>query len=101
MTNRTMTSPKIVSPPLRLLWPLVRRTFERSTAGPSSVAAGPSVFAATDTSLDGQTSVLIGSRVRPVPVFRSATDPQVVENVLKLSRQLTPLHGASAARSPS
>lgn len=34
MTNGTMTSPRIVSPGLRLLWPLVRRTFERSTMRP-------------------------------------------------------------------
>lgn len=93
MTNGTMTSPKIVSPPLRLLWPLVRRRFERSTAAPASVAAQSSIVAATDASLDGQTGVLIGPQAQPVPVFRGATDPQVVENVLKLSRQLAPLHG--------
>ena len=93
MTDGTMTSPKIVSPALRLLWPLVRRTFERSTAGPASVAARPSVFAATDASLDGQTGPLIGPEARPVPAFRGATDPQVIENVLRLSRQLAPPRG--------
>jgi NAD(P)-dependent dehydrogenase (short-subunit alcohol dehydrogenase family) len=76
MTNGTMTSPKIVSPALRLLWPLVRRTFERSTAGPASVAARPSVLAATDASLDGHTGLLIGPGTRPVPAFRGAADPQ-------------------------
>jgi NAD(P)-dependent dehydrogenase (short-subunit alcohol dehydrogenase family) len=93
MTNATMTSPKIVSPGLRLLWPLVRRTFERSTAGPASVAARPSVFAATDASLDGQTGLLIGPEATPVPAFRGSTDPQNVDNILRLSRQLAPLHG--------
>ncbi|WP_370062191.1 SDR family NAD(P)-dependent oxidoreductase [Streptacidiphilus sp. MAP5-3] len=97
MTNGTMTSPKIVSPGLRLLWPLVRRTFERSTAGPASAAARPSVFAATDTSLDGKTGLLIGPRVHPVPAFRGSTDPQVVDNVLRLSRKLAPLRGGPVA----
>jgi NAD(P)-dependent dehydrogenase (short-subunit alcohol dehydrogenase family) len=98
MTNGTMTSSKIVSPPLRLLWPLVRRTFERSTAGPASVAARPSVFAATDASLDGQTGLLIGPEARPVPVFRGVTDPRAIDNVLSLSRQLAPLHGGLGGR---
>ncbi|MER6696571.1 SDR family NAD(P)-dependent oxidoreductase [Streptomyces fimicarius] len=93
MTDGTMTSPTIVSPPLRLLWPLVRRTFERSTAGPASVAARPSVFAATDASLDGRTGLLIGPEARPVPLFRGAADPRAIENVLRLSRQLAPLEG--------
>ncbi|WP_405604256.1 SDR family NAD(P)-dependent oxidoreductase [Streptomyces sp. NBC_01410] len=91
MTNGTMTSPRIVSPGLRLLWPLVRRTFERSTAGPASVAARPSVFAATDASLDGQTGLLIGPQVRPVPAFRGSTDPRTVHHVLSLSQRLAPL----------
>ncbi|WP_236580125.1 SDR family NAD(P)-dependent oxidoreductase [Streptomyces sp. HM190] len=90
MTNGTMTSPRIVSPPLRLLWPLVRRKFERSTAGPASLAARSSVFAATDASLDGRTGVLIGPGAAPVPVPRGARDPRAVENVLRLSRQLAP-----------
>ncbi|MCF3131148.1 SDR family NAD(P)-dependent oxidoreductase [Streptomyces olivochromogenes] len=91
MTNGTMTSPKIVSPGLRLMWPLVRRAFERSTAGPASVAARPSVLAATDASLDGRTGLLIGPEAHPVPAFRGSTDPQVIDNVLRLSRQLAPL----------
>ncbi|AJE43862.1 SDR family NAD(P)-dependent oxidoreductase [Streptomyces nodosus] len=91
MTNGTMTSPGIVSPPLRLLWPLVRRTFERSTAGPASEAAEPSVVAATDPALDGRTGLLIGPQARPVPPFRGSTDARTVTAVLKLSRQLAPL----------
>ncbi|MET8446736.1 SDR family NAD(P)-dependent oxidoreductase [Streptomyces sp. NPDC005209] len=94
MTNGTMTSPKIVSPGLRLMWPLVRRAFERSTAGPASVAARPSVFAATDASLDGRTGLLIGPEAHPVPAFRGSNDPQVIDNVLRLSRQLAPLTSA-------
>ncbi|GAB2827174.1 SDR family oxidoreductase [Actinocorallia aurea] len=91
MTNGTMTSPKIVSPPLRLLWPLVRRTFERSTSGPASEAARSSVFAATDPSLSGSTGVLIGAEARPVPMVRAAADPLTVHQVLTLSRRLAPL----------
>ncbi len=93
MTDGTMTSPKIVSPPLRLLWPLVRRTFTRATAGPASAAASPSVFAATDASLEGQTGVLIGLGARPVPVSRGAGDPRITTQVLELSRRLAPLGG--------
>ncbi|MFD8732724.1 SDR family NAD(P)-dependent oxidoreductase [Streptomyces sp. NPDC059611] len=96
MTDGTMTSPKIVSPPLRLLWPLVRRAFERGTAGPASVAARSSVFAATDASLDGRTGLLVGPEARPVPLFRGADDPRTVENVLRLSRRLAPLAQADA-----
>ncbi|WP_033821893.1 SDR family NAD(P)-dependent oxidoreductase [Kitasatospora sp. MBT63] len=91
MTNGTMTSPRIVSPGLRLLWPLVRRTFELSTAGPASTAARPSVFAATDPSLDGRTGLLIGPDVRPVPAFRGSTDRRTVDDVLRLSRELAPV----------
>ncbi|MEV7027787.1 SDR family NAD(P)-dependent oxidoreductase [Kitasatospora sp. NPDC093558] len=90
MTNGTMTSPSIVSPPLRLLWPLVRRTFERSTAGPASVAARPSVVAATDPALEGRTGLVIGPKAHPVPAFRASTDPRTVADVLRLSRQLAP-----------
>ncbi|WP_410875617.1 SDR family NAD(P)-dependent oxidoreductase [Nocardia sp. A7] len=91
MTNGTMTSPKIVSPPLRLLWPLVRRRFERSTAGTARTAARASIHAATDASLAEQTGLLIGPEARPVPAFRGATDPKTVENVLRLSRELAPM----------
>ncbi|MFI7501709.1 SDR family NAD(P)-dependent oxidoreductase [Streptomyces sp. NPDC049687] len=93
MTNGTMSSPEIVSPALRLLWPLVRRTFERSTAGPASVAARPSIAAATDVSLDGQTGLLIGPDATPVRAFRGSTDPRTVNDVLRLSRQLAALGG--------
>ncbi|MEV4616846.1 SDR family NAD(P)-dependent oxidoreductase [Kitasatospora sp. NPDC049258] len=91
MTNGTMTSPKIVSPGLRLLWPLVRRRFERSTSGPASVAARPSVLAATGTSLDGRTGLLIGPEAHPVPAPRGSTEPRTIDQVRRLSRQLAPL----------
>ncbi|MEU3824957.1 SDR family NAD(P)-dependent oxidoreductase [Streptomyces sp. NPDC029080] len=91
MTNGTMRDPKIVSPGLRLLWPLVRRKFERSTSGPASLAARPSVFAATDGSLAGRTGVVIGPRALPVDPFRAATDPRTAEAVRRLSERLAPL----------
>ncbi len=91
MTDGTMRSPKIVSPPLRLLWPLVRRIFERATSGSAAVAARPSLLAAADASLNGRTGLVIGPRARPVAPFRSATDPRTAEAVLNLSRRLAPL----------
>ncbi|MER5929253.1 SDR family NAD(P)-dependent oxidoreductase [Streptomyces sp. NPDC002054] len=91
MTNGTMGDPKIVSPGLRLLWPLVRRKFERSTSGPASVAAKPSILAATDGSLTGRTGVVIGPRAHPVAPFRPATDPRIAEAVRRLSERLAPL----------
>ncbi|MFJ5222463.1 SDR family NAD(P)-dependent oxidoreductase [Streptomyces sp. NPDC088400] len=91
MTDGTMRSPTIVSPGLRLLWPLVRRTFERATSGPAEMAARPSLFAATETSLDGKTGLLIGPDVRPATPSRRSTSPQVVRDVLALSRQWAPL----------
>lgn len=91
MTNGTMSDPRIVSPGLRLLWPLVRRTFERATSGPASVAARPSLFAATDASLTGRTGVVIGPRARPVAPFRPAADPRTAEAVRRLSERLAPL----------
>ncbi|MGW4516204.1 SDR family NAD(P)-dependent oxidoreductase [Streptomyces sp. NPDC004393] len=93
MTNGTMSDPKIVSPGLRLLWPLVRRKFERSTSGPASVAAKPSIFAATDGSLTGRAGVVIGPRAHPVAPFRPATDPRIAEAVRHLSERLAPLTG--------
>ena len=95
MTNGTMGSPKIVSPGLRALWPLVRRTFERATAGPASTAARSSIVAATDPALDGQTGLLIGAQGRPVPALRASTDPRTVRDVIQLSRQLVPLTGGA------
>ncbi|MFD9164945.1 SDR family NAD(P)-dependent oxidoreductase [Streptomyces sp. NPDC059558] len=91
MTNGTMTDPKIVSPALRLLWPLVRRRFERSTSGPASVAAGPSILAATDDTLAGRTGIVIGARATPVPPFRAATAPGIAAAVRRLSEQHAPL----------
>lgn len=75
VTNGTMRDPKIVSPGLRLLWPLLRRKFERSASGPASLAAEPSIFAATDDSLTGRTGVVIGPQAHPVAPFLPATDP--------------------------
>ncbi|MFD0269329.1 SDR family NAD(P)-dependent oxidoreductase [Streptomyces sp. NPDC127106] len=91
MTDGTLTDPKIVSPALRLLWPLVRRKFERSTSGPASVAARPSIVAATDDALTGRTGIVIGARARPVRPFSAATDPRAVEAVRRLSEQYAPL----------
>ncbi|MDM4719333.1 SDR family NAD(P)-dependent oxidoreductase [Micromonospora sp. WMMA1363] len=91
MTNGTLADPKIVSPALRLLWPLVRRTFERSTSGPASVAARPSIVAATDEALAGRTGIVIGAQARPVTPFRVATDPRVAEAVRRLSERHAPL----------
>ncbi|WP_030210700.1 SDR family NAD(P)-dependent oxidoreductase [Streptomyces sp. NRRL S-87] len=91
MTNGTMTDPKIVSPALRLLWPLVRRTFARSTSGPASVAARPSITAATDDTLTGRTGTVIGAQARPVTPFRTAADTRVAEAVRRLSERHAPL----------
>lgn len=94
MTNGTLRDPRIVSPGLRLLWPLVRRKFERSTSGPASVAAKPSIFAATDDSLTGRTGIVIGPQAHPITPFRAATDPHIAEAVHRLSRRLAPLMAA-------
>ncbi|MFF5205011.1 SDR family NAD(P)-dependent oxidoreductase [Streptosporangium sp. NPDC000396] len=91
MTNGTLADPKVVSPGLRLLWPLVRRKFERSTSGPASVAAKPSIVAATDDALTGRTGVVIGPQARPVAPFRAATDPRIAEAVRRLSERHAPL----------
>ncbi|MDX8030454.1 SDR family NAD(P)-dependent oxidoreductase [Lentzea sp. BCCO 10_0856] len=89
MTDGTMRTPKIVSPGLRLLWPLVRRTFERATSGPASAAARPSIIAATDQTLP--TGTVIGRRGAPVTPIRAATDPRVTEAVRRLSERHAPL----------
>ncbi|MFI7416558.1 SDR family NAD(P)-dependent oxidoreductase [Nonomuraea sp. NPDC049684] len=91
MTDGTMTDPKIVSPALRLLWPLVRRKFERSTSGPASAAARSSVVAATDEALKGRTGLVIGPHGGPVPIFRAATDPRIADAVRALSERHAPL----------
>ncbi|WP_274911125.1 SDR family NAD(P)-dependent oxidoreductase [Streptomyces sp. WZ-12] len=91
MTNGTLTDPRIVSPALRLLWPLVRRKFERSTSGPASVAARPSITAATDDALTGRTGIVIGAQAHPVAPSRAATDPRIAEAVRRLSQRHAPL----------
>ncbi|MFJ9343063.1 SDR family NAD(P)-dependent oxidoreductase [Streptomyces sp. NPDC101733] len=91
MTNGTMTDPKIVSPALRVLWPLVRRTFERSTSGPASSAARSSVTAATDDALTGRTGIVIDAQARPVAPPRAATDPRIADAVRRLSERYAPL----------
>ncbi|MFI1920477.1 SDR family NAD(P)-dependent oxidoreductase [Nocardia sp. NPDC020380] len=91
MTDGTMRHPKIVSPALRLAWPLVARKFARSTSGPASVAAQPSIFAATDASLTGRTGIVIGPEAQPIPPFRPATDPRIAAAVTRLSERLAPL----------
>ncbi|RIV34469.1 SDR family NAD(P)-dependent oxidoreductase [Micromonospora radicis] len=91
MTNGTMTSPKIVSPGLRLLWPLVRRTFERSTAGAASVAARSSIVAATDDVLTRRTGIVLDSRARPKAPPRAAADPRTAGAVRRLSERHAPL----------
>ncbi len=73
------------------MWPLVRRTFARSTSGPASVAARPSIVAATDAALTGRTGVVIGAQASPVAPFRAATDPRVAEAVRRLSERHAPL----------
>ncbi|MGO4459438.1 SDR family NAD(P)-dependent oxidoreductase [Streptomyces sp. M-16] len=94
MTNGTMGDPKIVSPALRLLWPLVRRTFARSTSGPASLAARPSIVAATDDALTGRTGIVIGPKTSPVPPPRAAADPGVARAVRRLSERYAPLAAA-------
>ncbi|MET9629382.1 SDR family NAD(P)-dependent oxidoreductase [Lentzea sp. NPDC006480] len=88
MTDGTMRKPKIVSPGLRLLWPLVRRRFERSTSGPASAAARSSIVAATDDTL--ATGQLIGVQGTPVTPIKAATDPRVVAAVRRLTKQHLP-----------
>ncbi|MCP2244446.1 SDR family NAD(P)-dependent oxidoreductase [Lentzea aerocolonigenes] len=89
MTDNTMRNPKIVSPALRLLWPLVRRKFERSTSGPASHAARPSIRAATDDTLP--TGTLIGPQATPATPIRAATDPRLIHAVRTLSERHAPL----------
>ncbi|NKE61669.1 SDR family NAD(P)-dependent oxidoreductase [Lentzea sp. PSKA42] len=89
MTDGTMRKPKIVSPGLRLLWPLVRRKLERSTSGPASVAARPSITAATDDTL--RSGTVIGPQATPVTPIRAATDPKNIAAVRKLSQRHAPL----------
>ncbi|MEU8971145.1 SDR family NAD(P)-dependent oxidoreductase [Streptomyces monashensis] len=97
MTDGTLTDPKIVSPALRLLWPLVRRKFARSTSGPASVAARPSIAAATDEALTGRTGVVVGPRAQPVAPFRAAADHRLAEAVRRLSEAHAPVAGTLGA----
>jgi hypothetical protein len=80
-----MRKSKIVSPALRLMWPLVRRKFERATSGPASQAARSSIVAATDDTLT--TGQLIGVRGTPVTPVKAATDPRVIAAVRRLTEQ--------------
>lgn len=89
MTDGTLRTPKIVSPGLRLLWPLVRRTFERATSGPASAAARPSILAATDHTLASGT--VISRHVTPIRPNRTAADPRVQQAVRRLSERHAPL----------
>jgi NAD(P)-dependent dehydrogenase (short-subunit alcohol dehydrogenase family) len=89
MTDGTLV-PKVVSPPLRLLWPLVRRRFERSTAGTASAAARSSITAATDPALAGRTGLVIGPRAHPVAPLRAATDPRLAAAVRLLGETHAP-----------
>jgi NAD(P)-dependent dehydrogenase (short-subunit alcohol dehydrogenase family) len=89
MTDDTLRTSEIVSPPLRLLWPLVRRAFERSTSGPAAHAARSSIRAATDDTLP--TGTLIGRHATPTTPIRAATDPRLVHAVRTLSERHAPL----------
>lgn len=91
MTTGTMGDPAIVSPPLRLLWPLVRRRFERSTSGSAAAAARSSITAATDSALADRTGLVIGPSAEPVAPFRAATDPRVAAAVRWLGHSHAPL----------
>ncbi|RAS69908.1 hypothetical protein C8D87_101208 [Lentzea atacamensis] len=90
MTDDTLRQSKIVSPGLRLLWPLVRRKFEHSTSGPASDAARSSIVAATDETLTGRTGVVIGAQTKPVAPIRAAEDPEAIQAVRRLTEQHVP-----------
>ncbi|MFD5829719.1 SDR family NAD(P)-dependent oxidoreductase [Lentzea sp. NPDC060358] len=90
MTDGSNRTRHIVSPPLQLLWPLVKRTFEHATSTPASDAARPSLRAATDTTLP--TGTLIGRNVTPATPAKTATDPRTVTAVRTLSQRHAPLH---------
>jgi NAD(P)-dependent dehydrogenase (short-subunit alcohol dehydrogenase family) len=89
MTNGIGRHPGIVSPGLRLLWPLVKRTFERNTSQPASEAARPSLRAATDNTLP--TGTVIGPDATPAKPTKTATDPHVINAVRRLSEKHAPL----------
>jgi NAD(P)-dependent dehydrogenase (short-subunit alcohol dehydrogenase family) len=79
-------TPDMVPMPMRLLWPLIKR----SVAGDPAKAARSSVYAASDTSLAGTNGVLIDSRVRRAEPHKNARDPRTAAAVLDLSRLLAP-----------
>ncbi|MET9225965.1 SDR family NAD(P)-dependent oxidoreductase [Lentzea sp. NPDC003310] len=89
MTDGTLRTPKIVAPPLRLLWPLVRRTFEHATSRPAATAARSSITAATDPTLTSGT--VIGPKALPVQPHRTARDPRIQQAVRHLSQTHAPL----------
>lgn len=94
LTRGTMTDPKIVSPGLRLIWPFIGRRIQREISRPVSVAARPSIMAATGEVLAGRTGVVIGPQARPVAPFRAAADSHIAEAVRWLSERHAPLVGA-------
>ncbi|HEX7307700.1 SDR family NAD(P)-dependent oxidoreductase [Lentzea sp.] len=90
MTDGSSRTPQIVSPALRLFWPLVLRTFQRATSRPAALAAQPSLRAATDDTLP--TGTVIGRHSTPVTPTKTATDPRTVHAVRALSEKHAPLH---------
>ncbi|NJQ06093.1 SDR family NAD(P)-dependent oxidoreductase [Streptomyces lonarensis] len=97
MTDSTMTRPAIVHPAMRTLWPVLRRVFARSTAGPADLAARSSIAAAIDPAFDGRTGLLLGPDCTPTTPHRRSTDPATVRAVLELSRRLAPLSEPSTS----
>ncbi|MET8758377.1 SDR family NAD(P)-dependent oxidoreductase [Lentzea sp. NPDC004782] len=87
MTDGRTRKPQVVTPALRLLWPLVRRTLERATSGPASLAARSSIAAATEPL---PTGLLIGPRGTPVTPVKAALDPRVIAAVRRLTDQHAP-----------
>ncbi|GLY50128.1 SDR family NAD(P)-dependent oxidoreductase [Lentzea sp. NBRC 102530] len=73
---------------LRVLWPLVRRTFEKSTSGPADVAARSSIVAATG---DLPSGTVIGRHAAPVKPAKTAADLKVQRAVRRLSERYAPL----------
>ncbi|MFS8099156.1 SDR family NAD(P)-dependent oxidoreductase [Lentzea alba] len=91
MTKDSLRNPKIVSPALRLLWPLVRRRFKQLDSKTAETAARSSIIAATDEALAGKTGLLIDDHGAPAAPMKAATDPLVVAAVRRLSERHAPL----------
>ncbi|MGW4211050.1 SDR family NAD(P)-dependent oxidoreductase [Lentzea sp. NPDC004789] len=89
MTDGRTRKLKVVSPALRLFWPLVRRKLERSTSGPAALAARSSITAAT---APLPTGLLIGPQATPVTPIKAARDPRVIAAVRRLTDQHAPIH---------